>query len=378
MSYIEKIPPAVCWLVGTLIVIGILLSLAPAVRAEPLILQPGESLDNIVLEEIVVNEDSSAGSGIAATGDVTLGPADDNQVQLSAQASTCTLDRKVLGDCSTVGRHTALARAHLFVNFCVPEAGQVDCAGTPSGVAEDVTATVSLDILSIGQLSTLPITGVASFGITARVLDLVRNKTVGFQTVESESLSGGKIKKIARVPVPIPNFENEEIKPKTVFTVQLRRGHPHRFSVFAAAKADSGRQGSAFANFQDQVENVLSGRVEVQNLSIDVSPAGIDPISNLKARIQALEELLAELGLQLNGLAEAQDEMFGGLQQEASDLGNELYDLDQITQDVQSKLDTLTLNFNGHMHYCRLLINFDRRNRPKLLIVCDPPTISGQ
>lgn len=388
MRSLRKRRDSHCWLAGGFM--GLAMSLASHAHAEPLIILPGESVDDIELEELVLREDKSSGAGNAALGDVQRGGQGDNKIQLKAEASECTLDALIAGMCNKLGRTTAVAKAEFRFEFCVPEVGAIDCDTPPGGDNEDLTTTISLDILRIGQFITI-LTGSAEFEITARVRDLERGKNVGFQQVENLSQGGGigniKVFTIYKVPVPIPvpEFDNPEIVDKTVFTVQVRRGNVHRLSVFATARAKSGVKGAGGAIFNDDLSLdplplPFSGRVAVRDLSIYVSPSTTDQLADQGERIVALEETLVGLGERLSALTETQSDLLDGVQQDVSDLAVELEELFQGSESVQGEVDALRLQFNNHSHDCLLLRpqgveeEDDDDGSLNLVIACGPPT----
>jgi hypothetical protein len=166
----------------------------------------------------------------------------------------------------------------------------------------------------------------------------VDQRVVGFQELARESLGGGvgKFKTVFGVPVPIPEVDGETVEEKTVFTVQVRRGHTHRFEIFAAGTATSGL-GGATVDFVDllppPIPQIFPGRIEAQNVTMDVSPSDADILLNLLSRVEALESGLTDLGQQVDGLA-------GGIQEQIEGL--------------QLSLSELSVRFDDHTHNCVL------------------------
>ena len=337
-----------------------------AQSAQPLVLQPGGAVQDVELNKVEITA-SRSGNGFVHLG------AGVNKITLSASAYFCARTECVL-DGAEWGRNTSSRRAQMYRDFCVPNSGADNCdSGRSSDPTQDLIATVSFDAQRIWQFVSFA-SGTASFKTHVEVIDLDDgNKKVAYQRLDDESQGSflGKIKTIAKVPVPLPEFDGEQVVLPVVFTIRLRRGHQHRFILTMAAAADSGIRpfGHAETHMGGNLVGANPGGVEVQNLAITVAPAVDDRLTALEERVTALEEAVANHPEADEAQSASFDEKVNGLSGGVSDLTLDVESMKTAFQDTQvavagmqtrvggleTQVGTLQIQFEGHTHDCVLL-----------------------
>jgi hypothetical protein len=307
----------------------------------------------------------------------------------------------------------------MYRDFCVPNPGADNCtSGIPSDPPEDLIATVSFDVQRIWLFHTFA-SGTATFKSHVEIIDLDDgNKRVAYQRLDDESQGSflGKLKVIAKVPVPLPEFDEAQVVQPVVFTVRLRRGHEYRLILTAAATADSGIRplGSAEIHMNGNLIGANPGGVEVLNIAITVSPD--DRLTALEARVTALEQAVGgtipeadeaqsvAFDEKMNGLSEGvndltldvenvkteilstQADLAAAIQSTQANLSAAIQATDAAVAGVQTRVGgletqvgTMQIQFNGHTHNCVVLkpggaTNGDGSGFGQFTISCSAPT----
>jgi hypothetical protein len=164
----------------------------------------------------------------------------------------------------------------------------------------------------------------ATFAASGSVIDLSRNAYVNYQKLADLSAALGTVKKIAKIPVPIPDFTMAETTLPVTFTTLLKRGRTYRFQLSGASSATGAAGSSAASDFYSYANFTFDqGRVQLHNLTIQVGQDSSDiakELEDLKALVASLIDQVGNLAGQVDTLRENSEEETSALRQELVDL----------------------------------------------------------
>lgn len=292
-----------------------------------LILMPGQTYENI----------AAAGSVIANTGETPPPPPGTASTGYKT-SSTVSFDRAdsltqnirlFAGAQSSFRTQTAIARGMLYVDFCVPIAGSGTCDAPPDPTASDVTASITFGYGIVGSVTATGIGSKASFAASGAVIDLGRSAYVNYQKLDELSVAGiNAVKVVKKVPIPLPDFASAETTQPVTFTSLLKRGHTYRFQLAGASTAQSGIASNAYSDFySERITDFQRGRIQLHNLTIQVSQDNVDTSTLLKE----LKDLIASLQDQVGNLAGQLDNLREELQGDTDALRQEIEALTERT-----------------------------------------------
>ena len=217
---------------------------------------------------------------------------------------------------------SVVARGSLYVDFCVPKPGLGTCDTTIDPAAPDVTANLTFGYGLVGAVTA--ILGKATFAASASIVDLERSAFINYQALGELSATLGSVKKIAEIPVPLPDFSQAQTSLPVTFTALLKRGRLYRFQLSGASTAQAAPGGGALSDFYTSANFSLQpGRVQLHNLTIQIGQSDAD----LSGEVAALKTLVGSLQNQVGNLGDALDSLRDSFDTDTSALRAELNDL---------------------------------------------------
>ena len=343
-----------------LCLVAVLFMAANFVQGQEVILQPGELRSNI----------PASGQAITATlvppASVTFDREDTQTQNMRLRARPrFALDIGIPAIYAT-------AEGILYVDFCVPRAGEATCDLHSDPAAPDVTATITFGWGVIGSVNALGIGAKATFHSTAAVVERETSRIVNYQLLHDMSASLGTVKTVAKIPILIPDIEGAQVTQPIAWTALLKRGRRYRFQIFATSKATNGTLPTpAFEplNFSDSNFSVLvpqhltTGKVQLQNLTISVSPDGT----------LGVQEALASLQEQIGNLVDSLDALSARIDEDLAALRQEQAELTERVTALETNLNDLKESFNNHTHDCVVQQVTPRKGEDKYIVKCGPP-----
>jgi hypothetical protein len=344
----------------TSFLVAVLIMAANIVRAQEVILQPGELRSNIAASGQTIN------ATLAPPGTVTFDREDTQTQNMRLRARPpFALDIGIPAIYAT-------AEGILYVDFCVPRAGEATCDVHSDPTAPDVTATITFGWGVIGSVNALGIGAKATFHSTAAVVERETARLVNYQLLHDMSASLGTLKTVAKIPILIPDIKDAQVTQPVAWTALLKRGRRYRFQIFAISKATNGTLPTpAFEplNFSDSnfsgliPQHLTTGKVQLQNLTISVSPDGA----------LGLQEALASLQDQVGNLVDSLDALSNRVDEDLEALRQEQAELTERVTALEGNLNDLRDSFNNHTHDCVVQQVTPRKGEDKYIVKCGPP-----
>jgi hypothetical protein len=310
---------------GGLILCALLLSLASQSSMAQLVLMPGETRGNVAAagqviqntgESHTVSSTASAGGGTSAPQSITAVTFD--------RADAMTQNMRLYADAGspTAFTKSVVARGILYVDFCVPKAGFGACDTTSDPAAPDVTANLTFGYGLVGAVTA--ILGKATFAASASIIDLERSAFINYQALGELSATLGSVKKIAEIPIPVPDFSQAKTTLPVTFTALLKRGRVYRFQLSGVSTAQAAIGGAALSDFYTSANfSLQQGRVQLHNLTIQIGQSE----SDLSGEVAALKTLIGSLQNQVGNLGDAVDTLRDSFDADTSALRDELANL---------------------------------------------------
>lgn len=276
-------------------------STTPPNVGEPLTLNPGQRIENIVASPWEVRDTAP---GLLAWTELSFdwNFLEEPNVQYMRVGAHALADLTASASANVVGR--------LFKVFCVPRTGQTECDDEPDPDAPEVVATITFRYGIFGTVEALGPLSKATLHVTGSVVDHATGEFVNFQELANQTASNGSVKTIASFPVPVPGINNQTINSIVTFTSPLTRGKKYRFMLSAGVTAKGGYRPlfsppgpfgahSNFSVFGVASNPLKQGHIQLSELTIDVANLGG---TDLEARVAQLESIVAELHQQVNAL----------------------------------------------------------------------------
>jgi hypothetical protein len=336
------------WVYRLAVLVALLIVPLPALAQTALVIQPGETATGMVPSRETTERTTS---GTFATSTVSF--ADDaprHYMRVFTHADICA-PAPLQGQFCTGGlRASATARAKLYVDFCVPRAGQTTCDAALVPGGGSITVSISANVGILARVWTIGGNPSAELQLAASVVPRAGGRTEAFD--ELVNVKSGKLlpesTDVFVIPIPLPEFENEDTADPVVLTPLLQRGVVYRFQLSVLARTRSGI-GGATVNVRDRFLRRPDGSgnglltpgayVMLHDLSIRAATAGGTPteiIDSLSAIVAALQEQVGRL-LEKANTAE----------QRFSDLTQELLDRQQDVEDRTTSMERRTTNLES-------------------------------
>jgi hypothetical protein len=210
--------------------------------------------------------------------------------------------------------------------------------------------------------------------VSALIRDTVEGRNIDYRLIDNISVGNllGNWQVVAKVPVPIPDFDSAELAAIETFVVQLRPGRTYRFELYAAARSTSGWTGGvvgpwATANFYDPIVEIgLNGTpgIELVDFAIDVSSDQSQQIEELRETISSLQRSLSLLSMQFEEIdptlstrvevLEDNDAMarerIDTLEASYDQLADEISAIWTQIEDARSTMESLDESLRDHTH----------------------------
>jgi hypothetical protein len=283
----------------------------PAYAQAPAALLPGTVNPNLAAVGFVAKQtptlfaETGTGRALVTTSSVAFGRLD-----------THTQSMKVYAwEIPSILDSVARATGRLQLDFCVPRPDANACDSDPDQAASDIPVSITFGYGIIGRVHALGVGASAGFQATASVIDIERKTYVNYQELANLSASLGTVKVIAKIPIPIPDYESAEITSPVTFTTLITRGRRYRFMLSAASWADAfiGYPVSyAVSDFSTTNGGTTpAGLILLRDLTIHVS----SDVSDLQQDVTVLQEAVSSVQEQVGALA-AQVEALANANQE--------------------------------------------------------------
>ena len=288
--------------------------------AAQLLIQPGEVRENVTATVRVIEATASTiGPCLACL------PKVEGLVNFS-RADALTQNIHLHAYAEAIQTTTARARGALYVDFCVPRPGAGQCDNVPDPSAPDLPVNVTFKYGMVGEVISQYLTK-ASYGASAALIDLDRSEYLTYRDLGGISASGGQIRSVANVPLPLPNFDAAMTTQLITFSTSVRRGKIYRFQLAAFATATASGRLAALANFHHDRQLVRyptqQGRVQLHNLTIQIGQDQADlgaQVESLREAVNSLSSQLGALGERVDALGQQFDEEFAAFSQMHADL----------------------------------------------------------
>lgn len=320
------------------------------------VFQPGELRQNIKALNFVIRtttDSEGIGGGVAFD--------DEN-------STTQNMKLFARGSAQVSNSFYAYAEAMMYLDFCVPRTGLTTCDAVSDPNAPDITANITFNWGVIGVVRALGVGAKAAFHSYAEVFELESKRKINYQLLQDMSASLGTVKVVAKIPIPRPDVVGAEVTQPVAWTTVLKRGRRYRFRLYGLSSATTGfnvLEGNiAVSNFSGpDIKSSNPGKVQLQNLTISVSPDGT---SNLQETLTSLQQQIGSLVDSIESLSARIDEDLAAIRQEHTEL------IQQVTT-LEASLNDLRQRFDNHTHDCVVQQAIPRKGDDRYIVVCGPP-----